>query len=180
MGLAKEHLPRYTYEDYKSWQGDWELIDGVPYALAFPSFEHQRVVLRIARFIDEFLEKECRNCTVGIDTDYVIDEHNVLRPDVFVVCGEVKDGLLKAPEIIFGVVSESTADKDENLKKLLYEKEGVRFYVLVYPKLKKARVFELKENKYIKVFETVEDTYEFGLGGCRLRLDFSKIWVDYV
>ena len=29
-------LPRYTVEDYEKWKGDWELIDGIPYALASP------------------------------------------------------------------------------------------------------------------------------------------------
>ncbi len=24
----------YTYDDYKEWDGDWELIDGVAYAMA--------------------------------------------------------------------------------------------------------------------------------------------------
>jgi len=27
-------LPRYTYEDYKLWEGDWELLEGVPSAMA--------------------------------------------------------------------------------------------------------------------------------------------------
>ncbi|NPA41983.1 MAG: Uma2 family endonuclease [Aquificae bacterium] len=176
MGLAREHLPRYTYEDYKKWEGDWELIEGIPYALASPSFKHQRVVLRIARFLDEFLESRCSECSVGIDTDFVIDEHNVLRPDVFVVCEKVEDRLLKAPQIVFEVVSESTSDKDENLKKILYEREGVEYYVLVYPNLKKARIFRLKDGKYIKVFEAVQDTYEFELKKCSVPLDFSKVW----
>ena len=39
--LTKKLLPRYTVKDYERWDGDWELIEGVPYALASPSFRHQ-------------------------------------------------------------------------------------------------------------------------------------------
>ncbi len=28
MSIAK--LLNYTYDDYKNWEGDWELIDGIP------------------------------------------------------------------------------------------------------------------------------------------------------
>lgn len=29
-----KHLPHYTYEDYKQWEGRWELIYGIPFAMA--------------------------------------------------------------------------------------------------------------------------------------------------
>lgn len=48
MELAKKYPPRYTYEGYKRWEGDWELIEGVPYAMApSPSGKHQRVVAEL-------------------------------------------------------------------------------------------------------------------------------------
>jgi hypothetical protein len=27
-------LPHYTYSDYVQWEGKWEVIDGVPYAMS--------------------------------------------------------------------------------------------------------------------------------------------------
>jgi len=38
MSLALKYPPNYTVKDYNKWEGKWELIDGVPYALASPSF----------------------------------------------------------------------------------------------------------------------------------------------
>ena len=35
MGLSQKYLPHYTYDDYYQWDGNWELIYGVPYAM-FP------------------------------------------------------------------------------------------------------------------------------------------------
>ena len=174
--LALRYLPRYTLKDYESWEGDWELIDGVPYALASPSFEHQRVVLRIARFLDEQLEEKCPECKVGIDTDYVIDEHTVVRPDVFVVCGEVKGRVLKTPKVIFEVISEGTAERDERLKFELYEREGVEFYFMVFPSLRKAKAYRLLEGRYVKLKDVTADKLEIDLNGCMISIDFAKVW----
>ena len=176
MNLALKYPPKYTIRELESWEGEWELIEGIPYALASPSFKHQRTVGKIFRFLDEALEKGCSGCVAGIDTDYVIDEHTVVRPDVYVTCEKIKERILKPPEIIFEVVSESTSEKDEKLKKELYEREGVGYYVLVYPDLKKARVFKLEGGRYFKVFEAVEDVYSFSLKDCNIQLNFSKVW----
>ncbi len=177
MGIAVKYLPRYTVKDYESWEGDWELIEGIPYALASPSFKHQRVVGKIFRQLDEYLEKECPDCVVGIDTDYVVGENTVLRPDVFITCEEVEDKLLKPPKVVFEVVSPSTVEKDEKLKFELYQREGVPYFVLVYPDLKKAKVYKLTDGGYKKLIDAVKDKVEFELGRCRVELDFSKVWV---
>jgi hypothetical protein len=34
MSSAVKILPYYTYEDYVQWEGKWELIDGIPYAMS--------------------------------------------------------------------------------------------------------------------------------------------------
>jgi len=177
VNIASKYLPKYTVKDYESWEGDWELIEGVPYALASPTFEHQRVVGKIFRFLDEQLEEKCPECTVGIDTDYVIDEHTVVRPDVFVVCGEVKGKILRTPKVIFEVVSESTSEKDEKLKFELYERESVEYYVIVFPSLKKAKVYRLFDGKYRKLKDVVNDSLELEVDESRIYLDFSKVWI---
>ncbi|MFO0943736.1 MAG: hypothetical protein U0930_23620 [Pirellulales bacterium] len=45
MSLAKQNLPCYTIEDYRQWQGDWELWDGVAIAMIPSSFGKQQKVL---------------------------------------------------------------------------------------------------------------------------------------
>jgi len=176
MALALKYLPRYTVKDYEKWEGDWELIEGVPYALASPTFEHQRTVLKIARFLDEQLEYKYPQCAVGIDTDYVINEHTVVRPDVFIVCGKVEGKILKTPRVIFEVVSENTSEKDERLKFELYEREGVEYYVIVFPSLKKAKAYRLFDGRYRKIKDVVREALEIKMRECDIVLDFSKIW----
>jgi Uma2 family endonuclease len=117
MSSVHKYLPHYTLEDYKKWEDDWELIEGIPYALASPSFKYQRIVGKNFRYLDEYLEENCPDCLVGLDTDYIVSEDTVLRPDVFITCEPVEDRLLKSPAVVFEVVSPSTREKTKNLKR---------------------------------------------------------------
>ena len=44
MAIAQKYLPNYTYADYCQWEGQWELIEGIPYAMSpLPIIIHQIV-----------------------------------------------------------------------------------------------------------------------------------------
>jgi hypothetical protein len=44
MEVAVRILPHYTYADYKHWEGNWELIEGIPYAISpAPLPKHQYI-----------------------------------------------------------------------------------------------------------------------------------------
>jgi hypothetical protein len=48
MTIAEKYRPHYTYEDYCEWEGRWEIIEGMPYAMSpVPSFRHQLVQSRL-------------------------------------------------------------------------------------------------------------------------------------
>ena len=49
MSTAHRYLPKYTFEDYQQWKGDWELWQGIPIAMTPSPFgPHQRVAMRLA------------------------------------------------------------------------------------------------------------------------------------
>ncbi len=57
MGIPERDLPNYKYEDYKLWEGDWELIEGIPYAMAPSPFgTHQRILMEFGKQISNQLE----------------------------------------------------------------------------------------------------------------------------
>ena len=175
MGLAERFLPHYTVKDYERWEGDWELIEGIPYALASPSPLHQRTLARAVRVFDEALE-ECLNCGVYVELDWYISEDTVVRPDMVVVCSENPfEKLDFTPQIAVEVVSTSTREKDEELKRILYERAGLRWYVLLYPEERKVKVFELSEG-FFSLVSSKEDSFEFDLDGCRVGVSMSEIF----
>ncbi|GAB4419556.1 MAG: hypothetical protein OHK0032_15440 [Thermodesulfovibrionales bacterium] len=174
--MITKALPHYSYEDYRQWEGDWELIEGMPYAMApSPLSDHQYAIVQIVSQVSPQLEGCKKNCYIFTELDWIIEKDTVLRPDVAVICKRVEDYIKSPPEVIFEVVSKATSQKDEYLKFQLYEREKVPFYVLVYPELKKARIFRLKGKRYNKIADCTDQTFEFETG-CRFRVNFGKIW----
>jgi Uma2 family endonuclease len=177
MFLPK-YLPHYTYEDYKNWEGKWELIDGIPYAMS-PAHtpKHQIVSNNIAWQLKEIL-KDCKECKALLPVDWKISEDTVVQPDNLVICYPLDDKpyIAKSPTLIFEIVSKSSQEKDEKIKFDIYEKEGVKYYIIVYPDEKIAKVFELKIGKYTKLLDATDEAVDFRLKNCKVRFDFSKIW----
>jgi len=176
--VKKEFLPNYTYDEYKKWEGNWELIYGVPYAMApAPMIKHQAISNKIARYLDESLQ-ECKACQALLPINWKIDESTVVQPDNLVICHTPLDEayIKKAPKVIFEILSKSTAAVDRNLKYELYEKEGVSYYIIVDPHDSIAKVYELKEGRYIKVCDAHEESVDLDLNVCAFTFDFSKIW----
>ncbi len=174
MSLAySEH---YTVEDYAQWQGEWELIDGKPYAMApSPMVTHQSINGKIFSQLSELLEA-CEECQALFEIDWTVCHDTVVRPDTLVICYEPDEKLTKKPEIIFEVTSPSTVLKDEKVKFEIYEREGVKYYILVYPEEKVAKVYVLKEGRYIKMDDFSDKKARFELDACEMEFDFSKIW----
>jgi len=179
MGALKEEdLPCYSYDDYKLWEGDWELIHGVPYAMApAPMIKHQAISNNIARYLGEALEN-CKTCQALLPVDWKIDNNTIVEPDNLIICHEPQNDayITQAPKVIFEILSKSTAHKDKNLKYSLYEKEGVDYYIIVDPTESIAKVYKLHEGKYIKVCDTHNDSVDFELDECEFSFDFGKIW----
>ena len=145
-------LEKYTYEDYKHWEGDWELIDGIPQAMApSPALKHQFIMGKIIYNLNKKLDElECNKCFVLGETDYIISDDTVLKPDVALVCGKLPTFIKKPPIAIFEIISPSTKLRDEITKKTIYKKAGVKNLFLVYPDEKKV-IFNDKEIEKIQI-----------------------------
>ena len=178
MGLA--FIEHYTYEDYKQWEGDWELIDGQAYAMApAPIKRHQSLTARISAQLVEAYE-ECQECEVLIEEDYIVDVDTVLRPDIAVVCNDFDPNYItKAPEIIVEIVSPKTALRDEKIKFALYERERVKYYILVYPDTLKAKIYRHNGERYIKEGDFFDQIYFFEDILCKPNIDFAKVFRKY-
>ena len=174
--IQYDYLPHYTYEDYKLWEGDWELIGGVAYAMApSPIKIHQKLMGEIFALLNDSIQ--CIAVEVLISTDWKVYEDTVIRPDVSVVCGDENENFIaKTPAIVFEVVSPATARKDEGLKFGLYEREKVAYYVLVYPDTLIAKVYRNGEWGFDKVGDFDRETFCFELDDCHIDFDFDALF----
>ena len=150
---AKKAGNGFTYSHYVSWPEDerWEIIAGEAYAMTpAPSIRHQNISLFISsQFAQFFRGTGCR--PFHAPTDVVFDERNVVQPDILVVCHKNKiteNNIQGAPDLIVEILSPSTALKDKREKRALYERSGVREYLIVYPAEELVERFVLQDGRY--------------------------------
>jgi Uma2 family endonuclease len=149
----------YTYGDLLKFPEEerWELIDGVPYLQARPSFDHQKIMSNIhGQMWNYFKDKPCELVTEtavwleGKAGD--IEAKGYVVPDILVVCDQNKIianvGIAGTPDLIVEIVSPSNAFMDRNQKLEEYRKAGVREYWVVEPEGRYIAIYRLKENAY--------------------------------
>jgi len=178
--MLAQVIEYYTYDDYKEWEGDWELIDGIAYAMApSPMITHQAISGEITFELVSSVRK-CKNCLVVIEQDWKIDELTVLKPDISLICHETnKSYITKSPLIVVEIISKSTAKRDEKYKFELYKKEGVPYYVLVYPDDLKAKIYKLEGSEYIKQGDFSLETYQFEDLKCKASINFQMVFEKF-
>lgn len=170
-------MPHYTYDDYLHWKGDWELIHGIPYAMApAPTVEHQHISNKIARYLTEALDP-CQHCHALLPVDWKIADDTVVQPDNLVICFPPKGTYItKTPTLIFEILSKSSAQKDQTTKYRIYEKEGVKYYIIVDPVERIAKVFQRVSGKFQKLMGATDETVSFDINDGSIQFDFGKIF----
>lgn len=176
-----KYLPRYTYEDSENWEGRWELIYGIPYAMSpSPGIRHQEVTGNIIFELNAILRNSDKWKTL-MTVDWRIpdmDDNTVLQPDNLIICKDVKGKYLTdTPVMIFEILSPSTAMKDRHIKYEIYESKGVKYYIIVDIDLNIAEVYELINGTYKKVMDAKNDIVKFDLEtDCSVNFNFENIW----
>lgn len=186
MPTAQKLTSTYTYADYLQWPDDerCELIDGVPYAMTAPQRIHQEVVFEVGGQIRDHLKTQTGTCkayvapfAVRLPKANQNDEKTdtVVEPDIVLVCDPQKldkRGCRGAPDWIIEVLSASTALKDMNLKRDLYEQQGVQEYWLVQPEERWVMVYTLEQGSYGKPLVLGMDTATPVLSLAGLAIDW--------
>ncbi len=172
MSLAYKYRPHYTLEDYLRWQGDWELIEGIPYAMASPRPINQYLLSELGAFLRSvFLQEKCSTCKVYMELDWYVSFDTVIRPDLMVLCGEIPERVESPPHMVVEIVSPSSRQMDEGLKFELCEMQGVKYFVLVYPNEKTIKVFELFSGRYRQKSDN-----KFVFNGCEVEIAFEEVF----
>ncbi|MEM9722379.1 MAG: Uma2 family endonuclease [Bacteroidota bacterium] len=176
--IEASDLPLYGWEDWATWEGKWELIEGIPYAMSpMPSKKHQRINGKVYRLFSEALES-CPDCEAFLPVNFKIGKHNVLHPDLLILCGEDDDELYvtQTPQLVLEILSPSTLKKDLHTKPKIYKSVRVPFYVIIDPQRESVSIFQLKKEAYVLLSEGREIYMELALEPCKIKIDFGKIW----
>ena len=134
---------------------DFEIIEGVKYMSPAANPRHGTIINNLFFEFKKYAN-EHRELGVGIFTDNIeirLNKNNVIRPDLSVVCNsiivQIDKALFGLPDLAVEVLSPSTAKHDRNVKKELYERNGVREYWIIDPKNKSVEVYHLVNEKLV-------------------------------
>ena len=173
-------LPNYTYDDYVHWEGRWEVIEGIPYAMIpSPSPNHQRIGANLVRELSNHFRK-CSGCPVYQPLDYVIEDTTILQPDILVVCNPIiKKYLDFPPALVVEILLPPTALKDRHTKYSIYESQGIKYYVIISPDTEEAEVYELvqeQKRSYELRRKGHDFFFAFSFDDCKAGIGFKEIW----
>lgn len=146
---------KLTYEDYLKTSDDerYELLDGELITMPAPSIAHQHVAMKLGTRLDSFIEERNLGVVYSAPTDVVLSETDVVQPDLIFISLERIDivtpaNITGAPDLLVEIRSDSTAERDETFKRILYAERGVKEYWLVDPEARTITVLLLRADRY--------------------------------
>lgn len=180
MPSPNKILPHYTYEDYCNWEGRWELIDGIPFAMRpAPVPRHQWINANIkAEFVNSIKKSGCTTCKVYDFIDIKISEDTILQPDTLIVCGEIEKPFLDFPAaLVVEILSPATALKDRNSKYFIYEEQKIPYFLIVDVNKKEVEVYHLEDGRYrlAEIPPATPYTFHFDKD-CQVDILLDNIW----
>jgi Uma2 family endonuclease len=154
--LTVEKKKKYTVEDYMM------LEEGAPFQLIncdlvmspSPLAIHQQILFALSEIIVLYnIQQGRRGQWMYSPLDVKFDEGNILQPDILYITEERKAEIIKeriegAPDLIIEILSPSNAYYDLRQKKDIYEKFGVKEYLIIDPVQENADLYVLKDGAY--------------------------------
>ena len=153
MSNAPRYVPHYTVDDYRCWEGDWELWQGIPVAMTPSPFgRHQELAVKLASALLGAVEAAECDATVLSEIDWIICNDTVVRPDVLVLCGKAPERHVETPPaLVAEILSPSTSTRDRVEKRELYADHGVDHYIIIDPSNNSHELFSRVEGRLVRV-----------------------------
>lgn len=155
MPTSPAHDTRLTVDDFMLFPDDGkrhEIIDGVHYVTPSPVTRHQAISGRLFLSLGNFLAEHPRLGRVFYAPfDVIFTRWDVVEPDLLVIAGDQLDILTTknvqgAPALVVEILSPGTRKVDEQIKRRLFDRGGVREYWLIDPELDLVKVYRRQED----------------------------------
>lgn len=175
---ALQILPHYTFDDWQQWEGRWEIIHGIPYAMSpAPIPKHQIIANAIGVEFGIALKK-CNSCKAMQPVDYKIADDIIVQPDFLVVCKPITKSYLDfAPSLVAEILSPATALKDKHTKFQLYQQQQIKYYLIISPETEEAEIYVNSANGYNLSEKGHDFKFNFSFeNNCFALIDFNEIW----
>ncbi|RYE30190.1 MAG: Uma2 family endonuclease [Sphingobacteriaceae bacterium] len=139
MHIAEQK--KYTEADYNLLEegAPFQLINGDLIMSPSPILFHQLIVGKLHTLISNFIAQTHSNGLVVLSPmDVKFDEENIFQPDLLFISETrraevVHERIAGAPDLVIEILSPSTAYYDLMQKKDVYERFGVKEYLIIDP-----------------------------------------------
>ena len=159
---------KLTYDDFLLFPDDGkrhELIDGEHYVTPSPNMRHQQISINLTLMIGGWLEAHPHGRLFYAPLDVVFSKFDVLEPDILYVSNErahvlTKPNVQGAPDLVIEIGSPGTRQRDETIKRRLYERSDVLEYWIVDPDIEVVRVYRRNGDRFAKPVELSREAGE--------------------
>ncbi len=182
--VANPQRYRISVEEYLELERNspdtrYEYLDGEAIAMAGGTIDHGRIVLNVARWLDERLKHPCHVHTSDSKVQLNASRHTY--PDVHVSCEEADwQGKLEAvhsPTLIIEVLSPGTEAYDRGRKFLHYQELAtIREYVLINWQRQLVEVYQRENGRWI--YQRYEPDEHVELATLGLKIPIHLIYAN--
>jgi Uma2 family endonuclease len=159
---------KLTYDDFVLFPDDGmrhELIDGEHYLTPSPNMRHQQISINLTLMIGGWLEAHPQGRLFYAPLDVVFSKFDVVEPDILYVSNErahvlTKPNVQGAPDLVIEIGSPGTRQRDETIKRRLYERSDVLEYWIVDPDIEVVRVYRRNGDRFAKPVELSREAGE--------------------
>lgn len=181
MALSKP----YIIDEVSKMDEHAELINGELVIRDSTSIEHNRITVKMARIIGNYIDSKNGNCEVfqenaalfcnELNSEF---DNDFYLPDIMVVCepeGKIQsNGVHAVPDFVAEVTSPSTRGTDYADKLYVYSKIGVHEYWIVDLQ-NKSVVKYICENHYIPEYHLHPQKIPMSIYNGELEIDFNGL-----
>ncbi len=157
-----------------------EMIDGVFYDMAAPSFIHNTIAVSLLSSFIRFIENNGGQCIPAIaptDVQLDCDDKTMVQPDVMIICDRNKitrERVVGAPDFIAEVLSSNW--RHDMIRKLFkYKRAGVREYWIIDPDELSILVYEFEKSDF-PVTYSFNDEVPVGKWNGKCLIDFKNVF----
>ncbi len=141
----------WTYEDYLRLPDDgrrYEIIRGMLYVSAAPTFDHQFVAARLSRLLGNFVDARDLGVVLFAPFDVNLPAlTSPVQPDILFIRSENlprpgDKNFAGVPDLVVEILSPGTSQLDRDVKYSAYEEAGVQEYWLIEPITCEVQVYQ--------------------------------------
>lgn len=131
----------------------YELIDGELVKKSAPAPKHQEVLSELYDQVKAHVKSQRLGKVYFAPVDVTFDGYNSVQPDLLFIPNDrlgivTREGIEGAPALVVEIISPTSAIRDRNVKKKLYERHGVNEYWLVDAPNETVEIFTLENGRY--------------------------------